>query len=259
MQNNNLAIIGVGQLADYFLAGMRKSGDARSVLLSPHNRANAESIAEKHGCEIATDNQSAVDSARLVLLATRPENTVEALSGLNLKADHIVVSVVAGIGLDVLTPLAEPATVVRSLPVCSAEVGLGGMPLFPDQPEARQLLSSAGEVVVPANEAAFDTIAVTGCAIGWFFQIFAELQDWMVNNGIPLEQARAMALHSAHGASGLALAKPEKGLTDLAYSIARPGTYTLAGMEILREQGGLSSMHAACDDILRRFESANSD
>lgn len=252
----SLGIIGVGQLADYCLAGMRRGGDQRRVVLSPHNRANAQALAEKYGCEIADSNQATVEQADVVLLSTRPENTPQALSDLTLHADQLLISVVAGVPLDVLVPLAAPATVVRSLPVCSAEVGIGGMPLYPDSSKARALLGTLGEIVAMDDEISFDKIAVIGCAIGWFFQLFAELQDWMVSTGIPLEQARAMALHSAHGASGLALAKPQMGLSELANTIARPGTYTLAGMQVLRERGGLRAMHAACDEVQRRFDEA---
>lgn len=257
VSDTTLAVIGVGQLANYTLAGMRRSGDARRVLLSPHNRANAQDIAAKYDCEIAGSNQDAVDAAAIVLLATRPENTIEALEALELRADQVVLSVVAGISLEALAPLAAPATAVRSLPVCCAEVGVGGMPLYPNDERAHRFLSTMGAVVVMDDEPSFDTMAVTGCAIIWMAQVIAELQHWLENNGVPHEQARAMALHSAHGASGLPLAKPDLELDDLVETIARPGTYTRMGMGIMQEHGGFSAMHKACDEILARFQATD--
>ncbi|MEM7209789.1 MAG: NAD(P)-binding domain-containing protein [Pseudomonadota bacterium] len=260
MTDNNesvLAIIGGGQLANYFLAGLRQSGDSRRVVLSPHNRAKAEDLATRYSCEIASDNQSAVDQADLVLLATRPDVAEAALQALELHDAQTVVSVVAGIGLDRLEPLAAPARVVRSLPVCCAEVGTGGMPQFPADARVTGLLSTMGRVVVMDDEASFDTMAVTGCAIIWFAQMIAELQKWLQANGVAESQARSMALLTAQGASGLPLAKPDLPVQALVDSIARDGTFTLIGMDILREQGGFDALHSACDNILGRFQAAN--
>jgi len=254
---STLAIIGTGQLANYFLAGLRRSGDARRVFLSPHNRTRAEALAVRYRCEIASDNQSAVEKADLVLLATRPDAAETALTDLKLRADQTLVSVVAGVGLARLTPLAAPAAVVRSLPVCCAEVGAGGIPQFPADARVTDLLSNAGSVVVVDDEASFDTVAVTGCAIIWFAQMIAELQKWLQSNGVAQSQARAMALLTAEGASGLPLAKPELDVQALVESIAREGTFTLIGMDILREHGGFDALHNACDAILRRFQAAN--
>ena len=249
----SLGIIGVGQLATYFVSGLRHGKDDRAIVLGPRNGQTASALASRFDCEVASSHQDVVDRARIILLATRPQDAVSALQSITLGEDHLVVSVVAGLDLDTLSSHVGPATVVRSLPVYSAEVCAGAMPLYPDHDDARALLATLGQIVPMPDEARFETAAVMGCTFAWFFRIYAQLQSWLERTGMGADEARTLALQCAHGASALALAKPDRNLADLAASIARPGTFSLAGEQVLAAKGGLEALDAACDLVHRKL------
>lgn len=254
MHDKALGIIGTGALARYCVAGLRNAGDDRTILLSPRNAQVAAELAERHGCQVMADNQSVVDNAALVLFATRPADARSALEALHFGSDQTLVSVVAGIPLAELKGLAEPARVVRSMPLCCAEVNAGAMPLWPDDPSARALLSPLGEVVAMPDEAAFELAFVASCVNGWFHRLFAELEDWLVEAGFEPTQARTLALQAAHGASSLDLAHPDVGPAERAAQIATPGTYTRLGLDALDQAGVFSALRASFDLIRREIE-----
>jgi pyrroline-5-carboxylate reductase len=246
-KSKTLGIIGVGQLADYFVSGLRHGEDNRPVVLGPRNARIAATLADRCGCRVVSSNQDVVEQSQVILLATRPQDAASALESITPGKHHLVISVVAGMGVDAISKLAGAATVVRSLPLFSAEVCAGALPLYPDHVEARSLLGSLGQVIVMPDEARFETAAVMGCTFSWFFRIYAQLQSWMEQAGVDSREARALALQCAHGASSLALAKPELDLAGIADGIARPGTFSLAGEKVLIANGGLSAIDSACD------------
>lgn len=254
MQNcakkETLAVIGVGQLATFFLSGLRCKGDDRKVFLSPHNRIGAEKVAQQYRCEVAADTQAAVSQASIVLLSTRPEHVATALEPLTLKDNQLVISAVAGLSVNTLSQWVEPAKVVRCLPGCGIEIGEGGIPLFPKDERAQRLLDVVGEVIPLDHEGDYEKMSVPICAIGCFFKLYGQLQQWLADNGIPESAARKMSLLSAHSASALALKKSGVALNELVDTIAWEGTYTLAGLNTMEQEGGFQALYKACDEVL---------
>ena len=249
-----LGIIGVGQLAHYFVSGLRHGNDNRPILLSPRGSEMAQVISSKFNATIAHCNQDVVDQSDIILLATRPDNAAEALHSLTLTENHTVISVVAGFDMKALQSTGSSAHFVRSLPVFSAEICAGAVPLFPHNTDAYNLLTTIGEVVVLPTEDQFDTACVMGCTFSWFFRIYGQLQLWLENEGIASDKARTLALQCAHGVSTLALEKPQIDLNEMASEIARPGTFSLAGEHVLKDEGGLKALTLACDLINKKLK-----
>mgnify|MGYP001818223095 CR=1 FL=1 len=254
IQEHVLGIIGTGALARYCVAGLRNASDDRTILLSPRNAQVAAELAAHHGCQVMVGNQLVVDGADLVLFATRPADAGSALKALRFRSGQTLVSVVAGIPLAELNALAKPARVVRSMPLCCAEVNAGAIPLWPDDPEVRALLSTLGEVLAMPDEAAFELAFVASCANGWFHRLYAELEDWLVEAGFEPAQARTLALQAAHGASSLDLAHPDVGPGERASRIATPDTYTRLGLDALDQAGVFSALRASFDLIRRQIK-----
>ena len=251
--NNSLGIIGVGHLATYVVDGLRHGGDQRDIILSPRSLEHAKALRQRHGALIAESNQEVVDRSGIIMLATRPADAVTALQSITLQTDQLLISVVAGMPMATLAPLATPATLVRSIPICSAEVSAGAVPLYPDEPRAQDLLRHLGQVVPLPNETQFEQASVPACVHGWFYRLFGDLSEWLTNTGVDREQARILMLQAARGATELALQRPDLDLHELADTIASPGTFTRIGQDILDERGALNAWTDACDVLLNKL------
>ncbi|MBY4679024.1 NAD(P)-binding domain-containing protein [Marinobacterium arenosum] len=247
--SEQLGILGVGHLASYMVAGLRHAGDQRPILLSPRNRQRSQALAEQHACEIAADNQQVVDRCRLILLAVRPNQVRSLLESLTFSADHLLVSCVAGMPLAQLGELAGPAQVVRTLPLACAEVGEGAVPLYPNHPSARRLLSQLGNLIPFDNEDSFELASTAACMNGWIYPFLARLTDWYTEQGMAAEQARELVLHSVRGATGLAAARPEWPLQAISDSIATDGTFTKLGLDLLESNDAFSPWQDACEQV----------
>lgn len=247
--SEKLGILGVGHLASYVVAGLRRVGDDRPILLSPRNRERSIALQQGHACDIASNNQQVVDSCRIILLAVRPNHLDALLNSLTFTRDHLLISCAAGISRERVQRRVGDAEVVRTLPLACAEVGEGVLPLYPDQPVARQLLGPLGKLIAFDQESEFELASIAACVNGWSYALLDHLTDWFAGQGIARSQAREMVIHSVRGATGLAAAKADVALHEICDSIATPGTYTKAGLDLLESSNAFSPWQEACEHM----------
>jgi pyrroline-5-carboxylate reductase len=248
-----LGIIGVGHLASYVIAGLRNANDNRRIVLSPRNAEVAASLAHTYDCKVLKDNQAVADQADILMLATRPQHSLIALQALTLRPDQLLLSVVAGVSVQDLLPLATPANVARCLPLVPAEVGAGATPLFPNNVRAQKLLETIATVVPVDDEATFDLAGVASCTSGWVFQLIAQLQSWLENAGMSTQQARTIAIETFHGAAHLAKMKPHLDLQQQADEIGSEGTFTKYFIDQFRLANGFQAFDSSGENLLKQL------
>ena len=130
------------------------------------------------------------------------------------------------------------------MPGISVEAGVGAIPLYPGDTRAQALLSALGQVIVAADEAAFDALTAATCAHGWFYSLFDSLISGLEAQGLAPEAARTAVLHHARGAAELCLAGRTCGRA------RSPGTSprraaTAAGLRYLEDGGVHAPAHRA--------------
>ncbi|CAH0526370.1 Pyrroline-5-carboxylate reductase [Allocatenococcus thiocycli] len=249
----SLGILGVGHLASYTVAALRRAGDKRRIVLSPRNQERAKFLQSSYGCDIALSNQDVIDECKVVLLAVRPDQLKNLVAEIVPTSDHLLISCIAGISLQRLQALLPNTTVVRTQPLASVEVGEGVVPLFPQNSTAQSILNPIGKLMVFDSEADYDLAGVAAVMNGVVFGFMAELSAWFQSKGLTVEQSRALVTHTLRGATGLADYKLEQSLSDINNSIATPGTFTLTAQEIIQAEGGFKAWLKACEDIQRQF------
>ncbi|MER9927091.1 NAD(P)-binding domain-containing protein [Mesorhizobium sp. M0048] len=97
MDMPTIGVVGTGDFAAYLIAALRKGGYRGRILLSPHSRVKAQTLAATYSCTLAADNSSMLAEADWILLAVRPEQLANALSNLALRSGQVLVSAVAGV------------------------------------------------------------------------------------------------------------------------------------------------------------------
>ena len=254
-----VGFLGAGHLASYTVAGLRHAGDRRRLLVSPRNAEVAATLAEQHGCEIALSNQALVDACDVVLLSVRPDQHPILLADLQFKKGQLVISVMAGVSTTDLrkqSNLAD-ATLVRSLPIQCSAVGVGPVPVYPANEVAQSLLGQLGTVVVLNSEEQFETASTVGCMHGWVYPWLAAMSAWAEQQG--LDQAAASQLTQAAVAGALAYseAKEASEVAAIGAGIATEGTYTLAGLDVLQESGGVAGWIEAMELVSKKAQASS--
>lgn len=254
VQPSTLGIIGVGQLAEFMVRGLRHGGWQGKILLSPRNAEGATALARACQCAVAASNRAAVEQADIVMLAVRPPQVKEALSSIGLRREQTLLSVVAGLPIAQLqAQLAPGQRIVRALPVSSAEFGASPTMMYPADAAVEALFQHTGQSIVLTRESDFEIGTPIGCAYTWFLDLYGTLAESCERAGMGAQQARSLVYGMAEGAARVASHAAERSARAIAAEIASEGSFTLLGLTHLREKGGLSAWQQACELLTQRL------
>ncbi|HDS1681129.1 TPA: NAD(P)-binding domain-containing protein [Pseudomonas putida] len=247
---HSLGILGVGELTEKVVVGLRRSGFGGKLYLSPRNAQRAEVLAAEHGCEVLPSNQAVVDQADLVILGVRPDSLGQLASEVRLRPGQRLVSLAAGVSLALLATAFPGAHCVRVMLSYAAQYNQSTVVVCPADALTEQSLGPLGNLVVVQDEPAFELATVAACMNGWFYFLLHDLQQWLTDKGLPAAEARALVLGNMQDCVTCAQHQPASTLKALGQAIATPGTFTADGLAVLMHQPASASWGAACEVVL---------
>ena len=245
-----IGILGVGELSEKVVRGLRNGGFDGAILLSPRNRERGQSLARRYACTQLDSNAQVVEQAELVILGVRPTDLATVAGEVQLTPGQWLVSLVAGEDRTRLAELFPGARCVRAMLSYAAEYNQATVALTPSAPEVERLLGSLGRLVVLPDDAQFELGTVAACINGWFYFLLHDLQQWLAEKGLPEPQARQLLLSSLHDCLACADRQPGQSLKTLGERIATPGTYTANGLALLNHSQAGAQWKAACEVVL---------
>jgi len=248
-----LGILGVGRLAEFLVAGLRRQEGGPEILLSPRNAARAERLAETYGLTIAGDNGELVAVSDLVLLVTRPDQAESAVIGLPWRADRLLINLCAGVPLAVLASPCGPAILARAMPMSAAMIGESPTCLYPDLAPARALFSRLGPVLALPDEAAFEAASVLGAYYGWVHALIGTVARWTTEAGVDPAAARDLTAHMTCAAADMVREQKHLSFPEILAELATPGGITALGLEILEDGAALDAWQDACEAVFARL------
>ena len=248
-----LGIIGVGQLGNFMVRGLRNGSWPGKIVLSPRNAERVAALARACECSVAASNQAVVDRADIVMLAVRPEQAPDTLAGIKLRSDQTLLSVAAGLPLARLQGLLPTGqSVIRAFPMSSAEFGASPTMMYPADAAVEALFNHTGQSIVLARESDFDIGTPVGCASIWLLDLYGTLVDSCQQAGMGAQQARSLVYGMAESAVCVAR-HSERSARAIAAEIAWEGSFSRLGLNYLTERGGLSVWQQACEMLTQRL------
>ena len=248
-----IGILGVGELTEKLVIGLRRSGFCGRLLLSPRNHERAQQLAEQWDCEVMADNQQVVDGADLLVLGVRPEVVDQLSNEVQLRPEQTLVSLVAGLKLAELQRRFPQARVVRAMLSYAAQINQTTVVITPGGEPYATLLGALGSLVVLDEEEAFELATVAACMNGWFYFFLSDLQQWFTDKGLSKDQAAQLVMGNLQDCLASARHQPSASLEGLGSAIATPGTFTAAGLEVLRHRGATQAWREAADEVLEQL------
>jgi pyrroline-5-carboxylate reductase len=178
-----------------------------------------------------------------IVLAVKPQVLPDVLEEIQdiVTDQQLIISIVAGIPTSqIAAQLKSNPPIVRTMPNTPALIGLGITGMYARincnlaQRELTQnLMESAGEVVWLDKESLLDVVtAVSGSGPAYFYYLIECLRKAGTRLGLPPEVAAKLALHTAHGASVMAV-QSEADVSELRQRVTTKGGTTEAAMEQL--------------------------
>jgi len=247
-----ISFIGGGVMGEAILRGILDRGLAQviDILASDVSAERCSYLKEQYGVDIASDNISAVQPSDLIILAVKPVNLPAVMSELrgHLQPFQLVLSIVAGVGMNKICQGLGHEKVIRAMPNMPAQIG-EGITVWTatsevdkeDRHKAGSILAALGTEIFSKDENYIDmATAVSGSGPAYIFTVIESLIDGAVQIGLPHQLARELVLQTVSGATHFAQ-KTGKHPAELRNLITSPGGTTAQGLLQL-EEGGLRAL-----------------
>jgi len=246
------AFVGVGVMGEALIRGLLAQQRLRpeAVVASHPREARRQELRERYGITVEAHNRAAVEGADLAVLCVKPQVAPRVLRELaGALAPHaFLLSIAAGVPLEVLAAASGHRAVVRAMPNTPAQIG-EGMTVWTATPEVtpeqraqvRTLLGALGQELEVADEDYLDmATAVSGTGPTYVFLLMEALVDAAVHLGFSRTDARRLVVQTLRGAA-LFAEQSHLHPAELRNMVTSPGGTSAAALYQL-EKGGLRTV-----------------
>jgi pyrroline-5-carboxylate reductase len=253
----SVALIGGGNMSRALVGGLLQRGHDRSlVTVAEPGATTRAALTRDLGVATTADNAAAVASARVVVLAVKPQiigDVVRQLAPALQSSRPLVISVAAGIRTTELAQwIGGGIPLVRAMPNRPALVGLGATGLYAargtgeaERTLASQLLAATGLVVWVPRESDLELVtALSGSGPAYFFRLAQLMAEAGAAMGLEPTVARQLAAQTLAGAGALVAAEDKPDLARMSAEVASKGGTTEAALNRF-EALGLDQLVAA--------------
>ena len=233
-----VGFIGGGAMAEAIVAGIVQGTVSPSdIYVSDHKEARCQQLAEQYGIHTSVGADSFIGDVDVLFLAVKPQVADKAIAEVRDKVGSktLILSIVAGLTLDVLEASFVEQPVVRIMPNTPLSVG-AGMSAFACGTRAgraeaavvSELLSAAGRAVEVAESAMDAVTGLSGSGPAYVFLLIDALSDGGV--------AALLAAQTVYGAAKMVL-ETGKHPDVLRDQVTSPAGTTIAGVRVLENRG----------------------
>jgi pyrroline-5-carboxylate reductase len=252
MNTKKIAIIGGGNLGIAIAEGLLKSGFAKPYQITVTRRtlSRLQALKEK-GVTVTDNNQAAIESSEIIIVALKPYNVKEVLEGLKNSFDakkHIVISVVTGIFLKDLTAIINNGVpVFRAMPntaIAIQESVTCLCALYANDIQVNyvtDLFNQLG-ITIAIDEKLMDAATVLGaCGIAYALRFIRAATQGGIEIGFDAKTASLIAAQTVKGAAELLL-KGNRHPEEEIDKVTTPKGCTIVGLNEMEHRGFSSSL-----------------
>lgn len=251
-----IGFIGCGNMASAMIGGILKKGifTKEEIIVSNLTEEGSRRSKEKLGVMTTRENRQVAESAKIVVLAVKPQFYEEVLNEIKdvLTKEHILVGIAPGKTLSWLEEkCAQPLKIVRLMPNTPAQVGEGMTGVCfnervseEEKKEICAITDSFGCTEVIPERLMEGLSAVTGCSPAYVFMFLEAMADAAVHQGMPRKQAYRLAAQAVLGSAKMLL-ETEMHPGELKDMVCSPAGSTIEGVRMLEKNGFRSAVFEA--------------
>jgi len=248
-ENLKVGFIGGGALAESVIKGVRGIlVTSENIFVSELSQARCDELNKRYRINATVGAENFLDKVKFLIIAVKPKDAEKTLTALKDKVtlNTTILSVVAGLKLEVLEKYFPGHSIVRLMPNVALAVGEGMTCYAPNSKvlETEKVLvqkfwSAIGRAV-EVDEKLMDAVTgLSGSGPAYAFLMIDALADGGVAAGLPRKIAIELAAQTLLGAAKMVLETGEHpdALRD---RVTSPAGTTIEGVRIL-ERGGFRS------------------
>ncbi|MEE9381480.1 MAG: pyrroline-5-carboxylate reductase [Hyphomonadaceae bacterium] len=248
MTSLSITLIGAGNMGAALVGGWLKASDALTLTLvdpGPSERVTEWVDAGK----VSLNPEPSL--ADILVIAVKPQIFGEVADSLQhwIGPDTLVLSVMAGIQIDMLQKRLGTERVIRAIPNTPGLIGQGVTLLAApknandaDIAMARQLLEPLGVVEGPMEESRLSAgMAISACSPAYVFLLAEAMAAAGEAEGLDPELAGRIARQAIQGSAAL-MASSDETFKELRRAVTSPGGTTQAALDVLMDENGIPSL-----------------
>ena len=256
-------IFGIGAMG-----GALVKGWIFSKMISPANITavdvdadKCKKMAKQFKIKAATESSKALKGAGLILLAVKPQQMKELLTGAGVlfPSKALVVSIAAGVSTGQIEQnLPQGCPVVRVMPNTPALLG-EGMAAVASGSRAKashmklvlSLFAAVGKSVQVSEDQMDMVTAISGSGPAYIFHMIEAMNEAAVKGGLEKDIAKLLVSQTVYGAARMVL-ETGRSPEELRVQVTSPGGTTQAALTMMADKGFREIIHAAIDAAARR-------
>ncbi|MES1214201.1 MAG: pyrroline-5-carboxylate reductase [Bacteroidota bacterium] len=249
--NKRIAIIGGGNLGTAIAEGLLKSkfSKASEIIITKRNTATLKSLKEK-GIEVTDNNVAAVRKSEVILLAVKPFQVEEVLSGIKkeLTDKKLLISVVTGITISEMeSSIKKIIPLFRAMPNTAIAIQESMTCICSQHAKEAEvkyvanLFAKLGKVVTIDEKLMEAATILAACGTAYAMRYIRANIQGGIEIGFDAATASLISAQTVKGAAELLLQKgshPEQEID----KVTTPKGCTIAGLNEMEHQGFSSSL-----------------
>lgn len=266
LNSKKVGFIGAGNMAETLLSGLinSKQSTPEKIICSDVHAGRLAKLEQQYGIQTATDNQTVIEKADIVVYAVKPQILADVLkeSADALDMTHLVISIAAGVPLAAIESLThKDLRLIRAMPnLCVAvkegataiAAGLHAQPEDIDQ--AKAIFSAVGRCILLKGDHLLDAVTgLSGSGPAYIFMIVEALSDAGVKMGLSRQDAMALSSQTVLGAAKMLL-ETNQHPGQLKDMVTSPGGTTIAGLHTLEKEGVRAALINAVEAATQRSQ-----
>ncbi len=261
MNNQNIAIIGCGNLGESIVNGLLdNASDIYSIHVTRRNTDQLQSLSDR-GVEISNDNVKATSGASIILLAVKPFNVLTILNDIKeALAGKTLVSLATGVSIDELKSyVGSDVHVLRAMPNTATDVKESVTCICSSAEDeqtrsVKELFNYLG-ITLEIDEELMDSATILGaCGIAYTLRFIRAMIQGGIEIGFSAKTAGAIVNQTVKGAAELLIERGHHPEFEID-KVTTPKGCTIVGLNEMEHNGFSSSL---IKGIVTSYEKINS-
>lgn len=243
-----IGFIGAGNMADAMIRGIVGQHVLPADAIWATNRSNRErlyGLAARYAVRVTPTKPPLLDASQVLILAVKPKDVREVLDEITgrVRPEQLVISVAAGIPLNMIERALPGISVIRAMPNTSAAVQASATALAPgtlttdeDLHVATEIFQAVGDTITVTEDVLDVVTGLSGSGPAYVYRLTEAMIHAGTELGLPVDLARRLAVQTLIGAARM-LAESAEDPAELRRRVTSPGGTTMAALRVLEDRG----------------------
>ncbi len=244
-KNVKIGFVGCGKMASAIIKGMTNSKfiSAEQILASEVSEDFAAKKSEELGIKVICSNSEVTKQSDIIFIATKPNivrNVLEEIKN-SLDEEKLLVSIAAGVKLEVIENIAQNIPAIRVMPNAGLLISEGMCGITKGKSATDKhlefiydLLSRMGKCVIVSEDKMDIVTAISGSGPAFFYKTIHEMALAGEKLGLDYKKSMLLAAQTAIGSAKIML-KGELPPQTLIDNISTKGGCTEVGVSVMND------------------------